>query len=51
MQRAVARASYVIGPMTADMASSQQQIADRFHRLGLIPARIKIADLVWRPAE
>jgi sulfonate transport system substrate-binding protein len=51
MQRAVARASYVIGPMTADMALSQQQVADRFHRLGLIPAHIDIADLVWRAPE
>jgi sulfonate transport system substrate-binding protein len=51
MQRAVARASYVIGPMTADMALSQQLVADRFHRLGLIPARIGVAEQVWRPSE
>jgi sulfonate transport system substrate-binding protein len=51
MQRAVARASYVIGPMTADMELSQQQVADRFHRLGLIPAHIGIAEQIWRPSE
>jgi sulfonate transport system substrate-binding protein len=51
MQRAVARSSYVIGPMTADTVLSQQQVADRFHRLGLIPAHIGIAEQVWRPSE
>jgi sulfonate transport system substrate-binding protein len=49
MQRAVARSTYVIGPMTQDIVTQQQQIADRFHRLGLIPTRIHIADIIWRP--
>jgi sulfonate transport system substrate-binding protein len=49
MQRAVARSTYVIGPMTQDIVTQQQQIADRFHRLGLIPTRIDIADIIWRP--
>ncbi len=51
MQRAVARSTYVIGPMTGDIVSGQQQVADRFQRLGLIPARIDIAGSTWRPSE
>jgi hypothetical protein len=29
---------------------AQQDIADRFHRLGVIPGKIKIAEQVWRPS-
>lgn len=49
MQRAVARATYTIGPVTDDIVAQQQQVADRFYRLGLIPAHIAIADATWRP--
>ena len=49
MQRAVARSIYVIGPMTGEIIRQQQQVADRFQRLGLIPAHINIADITWRP--
>lgn len=49
MQRAVARAGYSIGPMTNEVVAQQQQVADRFYRLGLIPAHIAIADVTWRP--
>jgi sulfonate transport system substrate-binding protein len=49
MQRAVARSTYVIGPMTGEIVRQQQQVADRFQRLGLIPAHVNIADITWRP--
>jgi sulfonate transport system substrate-binding protein len=49
MQRAVARSAYSIGPMTGAVVAQQQQVADRFLRLGLIPAHITIADAIWRP--
>jgi aliphatic sulfonates family ABC transporter substrate-binding protein len=49
MQRAVARSIYAIGPVTDEIVAQQQQVADRFYRLGLIPARIAIADATWRP--
>jgi len=49
MQRAVARSTYAIGPMTGEIVAQQQQVADRFHRLGLIPAHIEVADATWRP--
>ena len=50
MQRAVARSNYTIGPMTPEITAQQQQVADRFARLGLIPAPITVADIAWRPA-
>jgi sulfonate transport system substrate-binding protein len=49
MQRAVGRSIYQVSPMTDELVSQQQHVADRFFRLGLIPARIRVADIVWRP--
>jgi len=45
------RASFAIGPVTDDIVETQQAVADRFHRLGLIPRHIAIRDIVWRPAQ
>jgi aliphatic sulfonates family ABC transporter substrate-binding protein len=50
MQRTVARSAYAIGPVTDPVVAQQQLVADRFYRLGLIPARIAIADVTWRPS-
>jgi NitT/TauT family transport system substrate-binding protein/sulfonate transport system substrate-binding protein len=48
-RRAVDRADYVIGPMTAGVVAEQQRVADRFHALGLIPRAIRIADALRAP--
>ncbi len=45
------RASFVIGPVTEEIIDTQQAVADRFHKLGLIPRKIAIRDIVWRPAQ
>ena len=45
------RASFVIGPVTEEIIVTQQGVADRFHRLGLIPDRISVRDIVWRPTQ
>jgi sulfonate transport system substrate-binding protein len=45
------RASFMIGPVTDEIIETQQAVADRFHRLGLIPKPIAIRDMVWRPAQ
>lgn len=45
------RASFTIGPVTDEIIETQQAVADRFHRLGLIPKRISIRDIVWRPTQ
>lgn len=48
-QRAVARTEFGIGPPSAAAVAEQQRLADRFHRLGLIPRPITVSDIVWRP--
>jgi sulfonate transport system substrate-binding protein len=45
------RASFVIGPVTEEIIATQQAVADRFHKLGLIPRSIAVRDIVWRPAQ
>lgn len=42
------RANFVVGPVTDDIVATQQGVADRFHKLGLIPKPIQIRDIVWR---
>ncbi|MBK3666437.1 sulfonate ABC transporter substrate-binding protein [Bradyrhizobium diazoefficiens] len=42
------RAKFVIGPITDDIVATQQGVADRFFKLGLIPKPIVIRDIVWR---
>lgn len=46
-QRSVERAEFTFGPLTEDVLAQQQAIADRFQRLGLIPAPIRVRDIVW----
>ena len=50
--RAAERAPTRVLPIAEEHIRSQQDIADRFHRLGVIPAKIKVADQTWawRPA-
>jgi sulfonate transport system substrate-binding protein len=38
-----------VGPLTAATVIDQQRVADAFHRIGLIPKPVKVADIVWRP--
>lgn len=45
------RASFIIGPVTDDIVVTQQAVADRFHKLGLIPRKITVRDIVWRPTQ
>ena len=45
------RASFLIGPVTDDIATTQQAVADRFYKLGLIPKPIAVRDAVWRPVQ
>lgn len=42
------RANFVVGPVTDDIVATQQGVADRFYKLGLIPKPIQIRDIVWR---
>ena len=45
---AAERANFVIGPVTDEIVATQQGVADRFYKLGLIPKPIVIRDIVWR---
>jgi sulfonate transport system substrate-binding protein len=45
------RASFVIGAITDEIIDTQQAVADRFHKLGLIPRQIAIRNIVWRPTQ
>ena len=42
------RANFVVGPVTDDIVTTQQGVADRFHELGLIPKPVVVRDIVWR---
>ncbi|MGH2342492.1 aliphatic sulfonate ABC transporter substrate-binding protein [Segnochrobactraceae bacterium EtOH-i3] len=46
-QRAVARAEFSFGPLTESVLAQQQGVADRFHKIGLIPKAIAVRDIVW----
>jgi sulfonate transport system substrate-binding protein len=45
------RSSFVAGQVTEDIITTQQGVADRFFKLGLIPSRIAIRDIVWRNSQ
>jgi sulfonate transport system substrate-binding protein len=38
-----------VGPLTPAIVADQQRVADAFHKLGLIPRTVRVADIVWRP--
>jgi sulfonate transport system substrate-binding protein len=40
-----------VGLLTAEAATSQQQVADAFARLSLIPKPVRVSDIVWRFAR
>ena len=43
------RSSFVVGPITDDIVVTQQGVADRFFKLGLIPKPVVVRDAVWKP--
>jgi sulfonate transport system substrate-binding protein len=45
------RSSFAVGPVTDDIIATQQGVADRFFRLGLIPKPVVVRDAVWKPAQ
>ena len=48
---AAERSSFAIGPLTDDIITTQQAVADRFYKLGLIPRPIVVRDAVWLPPK
>jgi len=47
-QIAFNRAEFTLGPVTDAHVAQQQQLADTFQSLGIIPKKIHVADIVWR---
>ncbi|MCX7319585.1 MAG: sulfonate ABC transporter substrate-binding protein, partial [Hyphomicrobiales bacterium] len=45
--RAVERSEYNVVPITDKIIATQQQTADRFFKLGLIPKPVQVKDIVW----
>jgi sulfonate transport system substrate-binding protein len=45
------RSSFAVGPITEDIVATQQGVADRFFRLGLIPKPVVVRDAVWKPVQ
>jgi sulfonate transport system substrate-binding protein len=45
------RSSFAVGPVTEDIIATQQGVADRFFKLGLIPRPVMVRDAVWKPVQ
>jgi sulfonate transport system substrate-binding protein len=45
------RSPFAVGPITDDIVVTQQGVADRFFRLGLIPKPVVVRDAVWKPVQ
>ncbi|BAT61910.1 putative aliphatic sulfonates-binding protein precursor [Variibacter gotjawalensis] len=48
---AASRATFPSGRITEEIVASQQRIADRYHKLGLIPRKIAVREAVWSGAQ
>ena len=48
IRRFVDRSTYRVVPVDGDVIESQQAVADRFARLGLIPKPINVTEIVWK---
>ena len=48
IRRFVDRSNYKVIPIDDDVIRSQQAVADRFSRLGLIPKQVTVSDIVWK---
>ena len=48
---AARRSGFAVGPITEDIIATQQGVADRFFKIGLIPKQIAVRDIVWRNTQ
>jgi sulfonate transport system substrate-binding protein len=46
--RAVDRSQYAVTPITDKIVATQQETADRFFKLGLIPKAVDVKEIVWK---
>jgi sulfonate transport system substrate-binding protein len=45
------RSAFAVGPITEDIIATQQGVADRFFKLGLVPKPVVVRDAVWKPVQ
>ncbi len=48
VELALARQSYGIRPISREVVAAQQDIADTFHALGLLPKKITVSEAIWK---
>lgn len=48
VRRAVQRSTYQVAPVDANVIATQQGVADRFAKLGLIPNPVRVSEIVWK---
>jgi sulfonate transport system substrate-binding protein len=48
VRRFVDRSNFRVVPLDAEVIVTQQAVADRFARLGLIPKPVNVSDIVWK---
>jgi sulfonate transport system substrate-binding protein len=48
IRRFVGRSSYRVVPVDDELIKSQQVVANRFARLGLITRPVDVSDIVWK---
>ena len=48
IRRFVGRSNYRVVPVDDEVIKSQQAVADRFAKLGLIPKPVNVKDIVWK---
>jgi sulfonate transport system substrate-binding protein len=48
---AARRSAFAIGKLTDDIVATQQAVADRFYKLGLIPRVVSVREAVWTPSQ
>lgn len=47
-QAAFARAEFSVGPLTDAHIAQQQELADSFYTLGIVPKKFTVRDIVWK---
>lgn len=50
-QTAFARGGFTFGSITPAQIAQQQQLADTFYDLGIVPKKFTVADIVWHPPK
>ena len=48
VELALERQSYGIKPISSEVVAAQQDIADTFHALGILPKKITVSEVVWK---